>query len=49
MDYEAETQVLFVRYGISAYNNHPDTDSDSTGDTSADNPIDILPNVPDVK
>ena len=41
MDYEAETQVLFARYGISAYDNHPDTDCDSTGDTSADNPVDV--------
>lgn len=49
MDYEAETQVLFARYGISAYDNYPDTDCDSTWATSADNPIDILPNIPDVK
>jgi hypothetical protein len=48
MDYEAETQVLFARYGISGYDNHTDTDCDSTGVTSADNPIDILPNVPAV-
>ena len=49
MDYEAETQVLFARYGISAYDNHPDTDSDSTGDTSAPVDIDVFPNVQDVK
>lgn len=45
MDYEAETQVLFEMYGISAYDNHPDTDCDSTVATSADNPIDVLSNI----
>ena len=41
MDYDLETQVLFEMYGISGYDNHSDTDSDSTWDTSADNPIDV--------
>lgn len=41
MDYETETQVLFARYGISGYDNHPGADCDSTRDTSADNPIDV--------
>ena len=45
MDYEAETQVLFAMYGISAYDNHPNTDSDSTVDTSPDNAIDVLSNI----
>lgn len=48
MDYKAETQVLFALYGISAYDNHPDTDCNSTVATSADNPIDIFPNFPAV-
>lgn len=45
MDYKAETQVLLEMYGISGYDNHSDTDSDSTGDTSTDNAIDVLSNI----
>lgn len=41
MDYDIETQVLFARYGISAYDNHPDADCDSTGATSADLAVDV--------
>lgn len=45
--YQLEEAVLCGRYGIVGY--HPDTDCDSTGATSTDNPIDVLPNVQDVK